>query len=282
MKKAWSLLLVLVVISVQPEVSDAAGSKKTIAVLPFTNSTGLDDYEPLSNGIADIISSHLGRVEGIAVVERRHLERILAEQELSLRGVTDASSVARSGRLLGADLILTGGFKHKDSTLTINGHLYDVETILLLRSAAVSTATNKVVEQTLDLLAKLVEGQDLEIPSPAPGAVDESPVANLHFIRGLGHLYVSLYDEAIAEFMRALSLEPDLADARFWIARCYFMEEEWAHALVELQAFLDTFPTHGKRRRALEMAEIAQGRLTDGERALLEDFNVDVVGSVRD
>jgi len=65
---------------------------------------------------------------------------------------------------------------------------------------------------------------------------------NLHFIRGLGYYYGSMYDQAIMEFMNTLKLAPGHADARFWMGRSYLEEKEYDHARVEFDRFLREFP----------------------------------------
>jgi len=65
-------------------------------------------YLDLGAGIADVITRELFELERFDLVERRNLAAALREQDLGLSDRFDASTVARVGRLVGAELILVG------------------------------------------------------------------------------------------------------------------------------------------------------------------------------
>jgi curli biogenesis system outer membrane secretion channel CsgG len=62
----------------------------------------------LSRGIVDVVTNELIDLGRFRVVERQRLDRILQEQDLGQTGRFDNSTVAEIGRLLNAELILTG------------------------------------------------------------------------------------------------------------------------------------------------------------------------------
>ncbi len=65
-------------------------------------------YVDLSRGIADVVTNELFDLGRFRVVERQALSRVIQEQDLAQTGRFDDSTVAELGRLLGAELILTG------------------------------------------------------------------------------------------------------------------------------------------------------------------------------
>jgi hypothetical protein len=80
--------------------------------------SGPDDYSVLRKGLADMLITDAGpaikeRCDGV-VVEREHLDVIIAEQKLSQSRYVDPATRIRSGHLIGHNRVVTG-------TLTITG-----------------------------------------------------------------------------------------------------------------------------------------------------------------
>ena len=65
-------------------------------------------FVDLSRGIGDVVTNELFDLGRFRVVERQALGRIMAEQDLGQTGRFDDRTVAELGRLLNAELILTG------------------------------------------------------------------------------------------------------------------------------------------------------------------------------
>ena len=65
-------------------------------------------YVDLSRGIGDVVTNELFDLGRFRVVERQALGRVMEEQDLGQTGRFDDRAVAELGRLLGAELILTG------------------------------------------------------------------------------------------------------------------------------------------------------------------------------
>ncbi|HQO03338.1 MAG TPA: CsgG/HfaB family protein [Spirochaetota bacterium] len=74
-----------------------------IAVFPFQVRQGQWGDE-----FSDAITHHLFKSGRVEVVEREAMQKILKEQNLSMTGIVDDSNAARLGKLLGADVIITG------------------------------------------------------------------------------------------------------------------------------------------------------------------------------
>ena len=238
------LVLVVLTITCSQSVEASARGTKAIAVLPFENSSGLEKLEPLKEGLRDLITADLSKVKGITVVERENLERIIKEQKLSLEGLVEKKNQIKVGKLVGANVMLAGGFSLSDSKLKINAHLLDVETTQLVNSEEVTGEVSKIIDLQRQLVLKLVKDLDLKIELPAPGEIDIAPEVNLHFIRGLGYYYGCMYDHAIMEFMNTMNLDPEYVDAIYWRAQSYMEQEEYDHAKIELEKLTKTFSDH--------------------------------------
>jgi curli biogenesis system outer membrane secretion channel CsgG len=78
-------------------------------VVDFANTSAWTYWGPqLGAAAAAEFATQLVKSEEFTVIERQQLNAILAEQELSLSGVIDPSTVGEIGRLLGVQAILTG------------------------------------------------------------------------------------------------------------------------------------------------------------------------------
>ena len=120
----WFILLTVVSPS-------AAQQKKRVAVFNF-------DYGTVHSGIASIFGTDVDVGKGIAdllvedlvksgvysVIERKALDKVLAEQNFSNSNRADPTSAAKLGRLLGVDTIIIGSiteFGRDDKATTVGG-----------------------------------------------------------------------------------------------------------------------------------------------------------------
>lgn len=76
-----------------------------VAVLPFS---GRDEETALS--LAEAFSTYLMDA-GFEVVERAQLEKVLAEQKVSLSGALDEADIANVGKLAGVRAVVTGSYR---------------------------------------------------------------------------------------------------------------------------------------------------------------------------
>lgn len=93
----------------------AADRKKRVAVLDFEYGTVRSSSAALfgsdidiGKGIADLLVKHLVKDGTYSVIERRALDKILAEQNFSNSDRANPSSAAKIGKLLGVDAIIVG------------------------------------------------------------------------------------------------------------------------------------------------------------------------------
>ena len=108
-----------------------AQTKKRVAVFNFEYGTvrsyvaGIFGSDvDIGKGIADLIVERLVTAGNFSVVERKAIDKIIAEQNLSNSDRADASSAAKLGAILGADAIIIGSitqFGRDDKTTNIGG-----------------------------------------------------------------------------------------------------------------------------------------------------------------
>ena len=124
------LILASVLLALIATISQAQ-QKKRVAVMNFdyaTVSSGVaaifGTNQDVGTGIADLLVDKLVASGTYSVIERKALDKILAEQNLSNSDRADPTSAAKLGRLLGVDAIIIGSitqFGRDDKKTNIGG-----------------------------------------------------------------------------------------------------------------------------------------------------------------
>jgi TolB-like protein len=99
---------------------------KTIAVVEFTDLKG--EVSDLERFLSEELITGLYQTRKFKVIERQLLNKIIAEQKLSLTGPIDPASAKRLGKLLGVDAIVSGTVADLGDKLRINARLISAET----------------------------------------------------------------------------------------------------------------------------------------------------------
>jgi TolB-like protein len=97
--------------------------KRTIAVVEFADLRG--NVTDFGRFIAEELITHLYETKKFKVIERQLLNKVIAEQKLSLTGVIEQSSAQRLGKVLGVDAIASGTVTDLGKTLRVNARLID-------------------------------------------------------------------------------------------------------------------------------------------------------------
>jgi TolB-like protein len=123
MRTAGTLAL-LVYFTCSPLSAAASDGKATPAILMLSFDTG--EKDPRGELIADLLTVRLA--ERFPLVERTALKKILAEHELSLRGLVQPEEVVKLGKLVGARFLVTGRVLPLAENTLLIVRLIDIET----------------------------------------------------------------------------------------------------------------------------------------------------------
>ncbi|MDD2698778.1 MAG: FlgO family outer membrane protein [Arcobacteraceae bacterium] len=104
--------------------------KKTIAVVDFSL-IGIDN-KTLDKFAMEDMTTKLVQSGQYIVVERTKLNAILEEHKLADSGLLDEKSSSQLGKLVSADIILTGTFSKRGGNWIVNLRLIDVKTGIIL------------------------------------------------------------------------------------------------------------------------------------------------------
>ena len=96
-----------------------------LVVMPFRNENGAKSME--GELIAERLITELSVEPKLKIVERQHLDKALAEQQLALEGFVSPESAAQAGRLTGAGAVLTATLTPMGENVEIHARLFSVE-----------------------------------------------------------------------------------------------------------------------------------------------------------
>jgi TolB-like protein len=136
---------------------------KRVAIIYFENSSDDPTLNKLKKGLADMMITDLSNINMLNIVERDRLEAILKEQKLSKSAQVDPATAAKVGKLLGAQVILTGGYFEMMGSLRIDARFIDVETGKILKSDGVDGATSSFFKIQKQLSWKIIKNLDTKI-----------------------------------------------------------------------------------------------------------------------
>lgn len=122
------------------DISDElTGNQKTIvAIADFVDLNG--NSSNFGKFLAEELVTRLFKTKKLKVIERQRLDKVIAEQKLSLTDVIEASSAKRIGRILGVDAIVAGTISELGSNFKINARIISTETGELLAAAGATVA----------------------------------------------------------------------------------------------------------------------------------------------
>lgn len=147
------------------------GRTHTVAVLYFDNDTGDSSYDAIGRGLSAMLTSDLGGVPTLRLVERDRLQAVLDEQHLQHSRFADSATAARTGRLLGAEYLLTGAVTAARPQLRIDSRVIRIETGEIVNTAHVTGPD----DHFFDLQQKLAR----QLVSAMPTAVSPEALAAL-------------------------------------------------------------------------------------------------------
>ena len=120
---------------------------KTVAIITFDNTSGKEsEYGDLGGPLRDMLTTDLKSVQNLTMVDRQALEKLLNEQNLNNSKNFDQSTATKIGKLLGAEVIITGTYFEFFGSLRVDAKFINVETGEIAFSVGVDGAREKFFE----------------------------------------------------------------------------------------------------------------------------------------
>ncbi|MGH7456651.1 MAG: CsgG/HfaB family protein [bacterium] len=179
-------------------------TQPTLGILDFDNNSLADRQrlEPLRKGLAQMFSSELGQLQGLNLVERADLLRVIEEMKLAQAGMIDEKTAQQVGKLVGAQHLLLGSFIYlPNGKIRLDARVVEVETGRILKAGEATGKENQLFDLVKALNKKLIKELALQLSA--------SELSKLDNLRNVKFSAVMLYSQAVAYEDRG-----DLANAR--------------------------------------------------------------------
>jgi len=189
---------------------------ESIAVLPFTNSSGDANSEYLSDGITESLINNFSQIPGLRVVPRSTVFRYKGQQ-------IDPQEI---GRKLGVKAVLTGRVLQRGDAINIQTELIDVDKNSQLwgdqynrNLAGVQLVQAEISKHILERLRLPARNEETLAKKHSP-----PPEAYQAYLKGRFYFYQhkdEAFPKAIDSFNRAIALDPNYAQAYAALASVY-------------------------------------------------------------
>jgi TolB-like protein len=136
---------------------------KRIAIIYFDNSSREPELNKLKKGLADMLITDLSNINMLTIVERDKIEAILQEQKLNNSKDFDSNTASKIGKLLGAQIILTGGYFEMLGSLRVDARFIDVETGKILKADGVDGDSKNFFKLQKQLTWKIIRNLDTKV-----------------------------------------------------------------------------------------------------------------------
>jgi serine/threonine-protein kinase len=203
---------------------------RTIAVLPFVNSSPDPDNEFLSDGLTDELINALARVEGLRVSSRT--------SAFALKG--QALDVRAIGALLGAAWVLEGTVRRAGNRLRINAQLTSTDDGRLLWSQSYDRTLEDVFAIQEELARTIVDTlwttSFVQLERPVAKRYTESVAAYALYLRGR-YAWNKRTQQGVAEaielFEQAIAVDPEYAPAYAGLSDAYALQLDYRSVPVD-------------------------------------------------
>jgi tetratricopeptide (TPR) repeat protein/predicted Ser/Thr protein kinase len=197
--------------------------REAVAVAPFVNVTRRPEDDWLGTAIAEAVAADLGRVTGLAVVERKRASGTIIRIRTSGPDASDSETAIASGQAFAAPWVVDGAFQRSGEQVRITARFADVATDAALRTIKIDGPVSEIFKLEDRIVEELCDGLDLELARSAISALaageTQSVEAYRAYSRGLAELRAGdpeAFDRATAHLARAVELDPDYS--RAWAA----------------------------------------------------------------
>jgi len=194
-------------------------SQKRLAVLEFANLGGDPANRAFCEGLMEAFTSKLTGLE-----EPGASLSVVPASDVRKEKVT---SVRDARREFGANLVITGSVQRSASGLRLIINVVDADDLRQLRSREIFIPQTDVIAMQEGVLKQVADVLDLDIRPDAERNLNQGitrvPGAYEFYLQGTGYLLAGhAIDLAIAEFERALDLDPQYALAHAGLGEAYW------------------------------------------------------------
>lgn len=236
-------LLVFVAAICRTGVAGWTNGEARVFVALLENKTGDPKQDLMAEGVTDLLGLALAEGNAFTVLERQNLVLISEEQERTLANAGGPEANRLAGGMLKADIVIFGELVGSKTALVARISAMEIATArVLAKDEVFAVEPNMLVESSVNIAKKTAEILKRPIPELKSGKVEESPAAGLHYGKAILHYYAGDLNRALREFMLAVDVDPNYADAYYWSGYCYREMGEHEHAVIDFDRYLRDSP----------------------------------------
>ena len=226
----------------------------TVVVAPLHDASPGSDAD-VAQGVTDLVAALLA--EQVTVVSSEKLDAALKEQGLSARGLTDAATAVKLGKLLQADFVLTGSVFRRADKIEFAAQLVEVAGGSVVKALAAEGPADKLLETSSALATQCATALKLE---PRPAETGQAVAADRlaeerFFLEALGRYHAGDYDRAIMNCLKVIELNPNHEKVRLRLAESFLAAGDEEQARIAFRRTLQLFPALAPEPRILALLE---------------------------
>lgn len=194
--------------------------KIRVAILPFSTPDSVPELRPYGEGVMDSLISGLQNVPQFMVIDRGRIDRVIKEQALALTGLLDPGAAVKTGRLLGAQTLMTGTIQAVGDQIRIAASFTDVQTGQIRDSQQVTGLLTDIFDLQEQLAMRFIRAQKAAVTPEQQRRLQKvlkatsSLTAYQYYLRGRQAqllLAKSGFAEAVPWYERAIAVDPQYA-----------------------------------------------------------------------
>jgi tetratricopeptide (TPR) repeat protein len=259
-----------------------AQAEKKLAVLPFEVLSQQAEFKQFGIGTTETLAAGLTNIPELVIIDRGDLQKVLKELAFQNSDFSDAETSVKIGKILGAEILVTGTIQYFDNQFRISSKFIDVQTAKLLKATTVTGPNifelqDKLVKEFIENQGFMVSQQQQENITKIIKATDNTDAygyylkANdqywkVYFDYGMVHSItlndaVLLQREAAENFDKALGIDPNYSLALAGKAK---LQAIWAYYHSE---------SLESEKKILDAAEVTARKAMDFNPNLWEVYN---------
>ena len=202
---------------------------KSIAVLPFDNYSTAEEDQYFSDGMTEVIIANLAKVKDLKVISRTSV--------MEYKNTT--KKLKEIAKELGVAHILEGSIQRSNGRVRVVGQLIDADTDEHIWAETYDKKESDIFELQSDVAIEIANALKTELTDEVKARISEklteSTIAYEYYLKGnmyesAGHSKKNLL-AAITEYERAVSIDPEFAEAHAQLGKMHAHIKWYRHDL---------------------------------------------------
>lgn len=194
---------------------------EVISVLPFNTLWTDENAEIWQTGFPASLNNDLIKIKKIKVIERIRLSEVLREMSLGMTGILDESQVKEVGKILQADIIITGDIQKMGSTFRVNCRLIEVETGQIISGITHKKTLNEdldIFDFQDELAVNIIEKMNIHLSQSEQEDIQLQPTNSYDafnfYSSAIRNLDQGENNKAKEDIEKSLTYDPNFSDAQ--------------------------------------------------------------------